>query len=214
MIEPALLTAYVASRICHDVVSPVSSVTSALDLINDPNDPEMRASAEELLHKGAADAAARIEFLRYAYGTIGLSDGAADIHEAKRLTEGFAATHKPSIEWDIEADHLSFSHARLMMNLVLIGIDSLPRGGVIGVKIRNASEGLQITVSARGMRARVNPHVTAAIEGTEPEDGWSARTIQPLFARMIADNLGARIAATAVGDEQVTVSCMGIRAEG
>ncbi|MEO1787932.1 MAG: hypothetical protein AAFR41_13050, partial [Pseudomonadota bacterium] len=82
MIDPALLSAYVASRICHDLVSPVSSVTSALDLINDPNDTEMRAQAEQLLHKGATDAAVRIEFLRYAYGSMGLSDGAADIHEA------------------------------------------------------------------------------------------------------------------------------------
>ncbi|MEM7768512.1 MAG: histidine phosphotransferase family protein [Pseudomonadota bacterium] len=214
MIDPALLSAYIASRICHDVVSPVSSVTSALDLLNDPNDAEMRASAEELLHKGASDAAARIEFLRYAYGTIGLSDGAADIHDAKRLTERFAATHKPSLEWDIETDHLSFSHARLMMNLVLMGIDCLPRGGVIAVKIRNESDGLMIQVQARGMRARLNPHLVAAIEGGEPEEGWSARTIQPVFGCMIADGLGARVSAQPSGEEEITVMARGIRAEG
>lgn len=214
MIDPALLSAYVASRICHDVVSPVSSVTSALDLINDPNDPEMRASAEELLHKGAADAAARIEFLRYAYGTIGLSDGAADIHDAKRVTERFAATHKPSVEWDIETDHLSFSHARLMMNLVLIAIDCLPRGGVINVRIRNEADGLRMVVTARGTRARLNEHVIAAIEGRDPEEGWSARTVQPLFACMIADGLGSRLSAQAAGEEEIVITAQGVRAEG
>ena len=34
MIDPARLSAYIASRICHDLVSPVSSVTNALDLLN------------------------------------------------------------------------------------------------------------------------------------------------------------------------------------
>ncbi len=214
MIDPALLTAYVASKICHDVVSPISSVTSALDLINDPNDAEMRASAQELLQKGASDASARIEFLRYAYGSIGLSDGAADIHEAKRLTERFAATHKPSLEWDIETAHLSFSHARLMMNLVLIAIDCLPRGGVVSVRIRNEAPGLCMEVAARGLRARLNEHVTAAVEGRDPEDGWSARTVQPLFACMISEGLGARLSVQLTGEEEVTITAANIRAEG
>ncbi|MEL6285237.1 MAG: histidine phosphotransferase family protein [Pseudomonadota bacterium] len=214
MIDPALLSAFVASRICHDLVSPVSSVTSALDLINDPNDTEMRAQAEQLLHKGATDAAVRIEFLRYAYGSMGLSDGAADIHEAKRVTEKFAETHKPTVEWDIDTAHLSYSHARLMMNLVLIGIDSLPRGGVLSVRIRNEADGLMIQTVAAGTRARLNAHVTAAIAGTEPEDAWSARNIQPLFAAMIAEGLGASLTAQMTGEEEVTITAQGIRAEG
>ena len=214
MIEPALLSAFVASRICHDLVSPVSSVTSALDLINDPNDSEMREQAEQLLHKGARDAAVRIEFLRYAYGSMGLSDGAADIHDAKRVTEQFAATHKPSVEWDIETDHLSFSHARLMMNLVMIGIDCLPRGGSLAVRIRNEDDGLVIQVVAKGEKARMSQHLSAAIQGETPEEGWSARTIQPLFACSIAEGLGAKITVLPTGEDEVTISARGIRAEG
>jgi len=49
MIEPDRLSAFIASRICHDLVSPVSSIASALDFLDDPQGSEMREQAEALL---------------------------------------------------------------------------------------------------------------------------------------------------------------------
>ncbi|MEQ9316353.1 MAG: hypothetical protein RLN72_10920, partial [Henriciella sp.] len=58
-IDPAHLSAYIASRICHDLVSSVSSITNALDFMNEPQESEMRAQAEKLLHDGAESAASK-----------------------------------------------------------------------------------------------------------------------------------------------------------
>lgn len=214
MIDPARLSAFIASYICHDLVSPVSSITNALDLMNDPGDPEMREKANELLHQGAESASVRLQFLRYAFGSIGLSDGAADRHEATRITEKFIATHKPSIDWDIQSDHLGFSHVRLMMNLVLIGLESLPRGGVLHVRIRDEAGGMTITVSAKGMRARLREETAAALRKQEPEGGWSARNVQPLFTRMLCDGLEGELSAVARGEEEVIIMAQSLRAEG
>lgn len=212
-IDPVRLSAYIASRICHDLVSPVSSVTNALDLLDEPGDHEMKAQAEALLHEGADKAAARIQFLRYAFGSIGLNSGAADIHEAKKITEAFVRSHKPSVDWDIQADHLSFSHVRLMMNLVMMATESLPRGGVVTVRVRSEAGGMTITLTAKGDRARLKDEVVAAVNGTEPGEGWRAETIQPLFARMICDGLGGEFTAKA-SEGQVIFMTTGIRAEG
>lgn len=213
MIDPALLSAYIASKVCHDLVSPVSSVVTAIDLLDDPNDPEMREQAEQLLRNGARDASDRLQFLRYAFGSMGLNEGAADIHEAKSVTERFAATHKPSVEWDIETDHLSYSHARLMMNLVLIGMESLPRGGVLTIRIRNDASGLVLACISKGVKAKAKPDTKVTLGGGEPEEGWTARNIQPLFARMIVEGLGGRVS-IAEGEEIVTITAEGVRAEG
>jgi histidine phosphotransferase ChpT len=212
-IDPARLSAYIASRICHDLVSPVSSVTNALDLMDEPGDPEMKVQAEALLREGADKAAARIQFLRYAFGSIGLSAGAADIHEARKITEAFVKSHKPSIEWDIQTDHLSFSHARLMMNLVIMATEALPRGGVVSVRIRSEVGGMTITLTAKGDRARLKDDVAAAVNGTEPIDGWRAENIQSLFARMICDGLGGELTAKQ-SDGQVIFMVTGVAAEG
>ena len=213
MIDPANLSAYIASRICHDLVSPVSSVTNALDLINSPSDADMREQAQALLETGAHNASVRLQFLRYAFGSAGLSDGTADMHEAKTITETFVATHKPSVSWDIEADNLSFAHVRLMMNLVLIGIESLPRGGVMNVRIRDEAGGLTLTVLATGTRARLNKETEAALSGAMPENGWNARNIQPFFAHMLAEGLGAELTASMNGEE-VIIMAHGVRTEG
>lgn len=213
MIEPSRLAAFIASRICHDLVSPVASVNSALELMEEPGDPDMKAQAEQLLQNGAESAAARIQLLRYAFGSAGLSDTAADRHEVRSIVEGFMKSHKPSIEWVIETEHFSCGHARVLMNLVIMATASIPRGGVVTLIVRNEDSGLNITAQAKGPRARLSEFNEAALAGNTPEEGWSARTIQPLFARMVADDLGGTITAIAA-EEEVTFVAKGLRAEG
>ncbi len=212
-IEPARLSAFIASRICHDLVSPVSSVTNALDLMAEPGDHEMKVQAEQLLHDGAEKAAARIQFLRYAFGSLGLSAGAADMHDLRRITDDFVKGYKPSLEWDIQTDHLSFSHARLLMNMVMMGTDFLPRGGVISVRVRNEAGGMTITLTCKGERAKLKDEIAVAVSGGEPAEGWKPENIQPLFAKMICDGLGGELT-TSQGDGYVVCMATGIRAEG
>ena len=173
----------------------------------------MKAQAEQLLHNGAASAGARIQLLRYAFGSAGLSDTAADRHEVRRIVEGFMESHKPSIEWDIDTNHFSCGHARVLMNLVIMAVAAIPRGGVVTLGVRNESDGLAITAQAKGLKARLAEFAEAAFAGNVPEEGWSARTIQPLFATMVASDLGGTVSAT-TEDECVTFTARGLRAEG
>jgi histidine phosphotransferase ChpT len=214
-IDPAHLSAYIASRICHDLVSSVSSITNALDFMNEPQDSEMRVQAEKLLHDGADSAAHKLKFLRYAFGSAGLSKGAADIHDAKQITERFVETHnkQPALDWDIETEHLSFSHARLIMNMVMLAIDCLPRGGTIDIKVRNQVDGLGISLTASGHRCKLREDTADAIRGEEPQDGWSARTVQPLFTRIIAQGLGGELDVN-VSDEAIILRATALDAEG
>ena len=215
MIDPSHLTAFVASRLCHDLVSPVSSAISALDLMEEPGDGEMREQAEALLKKGLNDAAAKLEFLRYAFGSQGLNEGVADIHKAKSITEAFVATHKPSIEWDVEAPGFSHAHVRLMMNLVLIGLDCLPWGGVLTAKVREEGGVITITVDAKGDRTQLPDETIKGLAGEPPAEGWSGRSVQPVFAQMLAKNLGASgIDASIVSPEHVEIAAKGVRAAG
>jgi len=215
MIDPSHLTAFVASRLCHDLVSPVSSAISALDLMEEPGDGEMHEQAEALLKKGLSDASAKLEFLRYAFGSQGLNAGVADMHQAKSITERFVATHKPSIEWDIETGHFSYSHVRLMMNMVLIALDCLPWGGVISVNIRDEGGATNIIVDAKGKRTTLKADTVQGLAGSVPDDGWSGRSVQPVFAQMMAKDLGtAGIEVTQMGDEHIAISAKGVRSNG
>ncbi len=211
MIEPSRLAALIASRICHDLVSPVASVNSALELLEEPIDPEMKTQAQQLLVSGAESAAARIQLLRYAFGSAGLSDSGADRHEVKQIVESFMNGHKPSVDWDIQADQFSYGHARVLMNLVIMATAAIPRGGVITLKIHNEGNMITVTANSRGPRAKLTEFTRAAVDGGTPEEGWSARTIQPLFTKMVIDDLGGRLSALEA-EENITFIASGLRA--
>jgi len=213
MIESSRLAAFIASRICHDLISPVASVNSALELLEEPGDADMKAQAEQLLHNGAESAGARIQLLRYAFGSAGLSDTAADRHDVRSIVEGFMKSHKPSIEWDIDTEHFSCGHARVLMNLVIMATAAIPRGGVVSLNVKNEGDGLSISAIAKGPKARLSDFTKSALSDETPEEGWSARTIQPLFAKMVAHDLGGDIS-TIEAEEQISFEAKGLRAEG
>ncbi len=209
MLDPDILASFVASRVCHDLVSPISSIVSAIDLLDGPDGEETRAEAGALLREGAASASARVEFLRYAFGSMGMTDGAADIHEAKRITERFVATHKPSVAWDLGTAHVSYAHARLMMNMALMGMGCIPRGGTLTIRLREEADGLSMAVIARGDRARLPDSIACGLRGESDPEGFQARTIQPLFTWLIGQKMGARFE-TRTGSDEVTLIAAGV----
>ncbi len=201
LLEPNRLASYIASKICHDLVSPLGAASSALDFMDDTSDPEMREQAEQLLISGTTRGLARLQFLRYAFGSMGLSDGAADMHEAKSIIEGYIETHKGKIDWNIKVDSLSFSQIRVLMNLIMLAMSCLARDGVIDVDVTGTDK-LTIVLTATGPRARIAPDVKVALERTEPEDGWNPRTIQPYFTTLLLDEAGAELTCV-TGEDQV-----------
>ncbi len=212
MIDPSFYTAFIASRICHDLVSPASSVSTALEMLDDPGaGEEMREASRGLLREGARKMEASLLFLRYAFGSMGMSDSIADIHEARRVIDGYAALHKPSLTWDIDTAHFTYFHVRLVMHMVLFGIACLPRGGTITVRIKDQDSLPSVAVHcvARSDRPGIEAFVDlkqeirAAIGDNPDGHVWDPRTVQPLVAASVANQLGTRIVATPLSDKEL-----------
>ena len=77
------LASLLASRLCHDVVGPVGAIQNGLELIAE--DKSMTEMAMALIQKSAAQASAKLQFARTAYGAAGGAD-VLDPAEAGRLT--------------------------------------------------------------------------------------------------------------------------------
>lgn len=213
MIEPSRLAALIASRICHDLISPVATVNSALEMMNDAGDAELKTQTEQLLHNSASHATARLQFLRYAFGSAGLSDSSADRHEMRKVIEQYMESQKPELEWDIDTPHFSYSHARVLMNIVLLAIKSIPRGGVVSLKSFNDGNALTIVANASGKKVMMHEEVEIAIAGEAPEGGWKADTIQPYFANLVISELEGTLSAT-LKDDTAIFMARNLRATG
>src|SRR5271170_156612 len=91
--------ALLVSRVCHDLVSPVGAVVNGLEVLEDERDATMRADALKLVTSSAAQAAARLQFARIAFGAAGSAGAELDLTEVGRMVCGLLAGGKVEVDW-------------------------------------------------------------------------------------------------------------------
>src|ERR687890_461021 len=70
-IDPLELAALIASRVCHDLISPVGAIVNGLEVLEEERDESMREFAMDLVQKSARQASAKLQFSRLAFGASG-----------------------------------------------------------------------------------------------------------------------------------------------
>ncbi|MFN9375569.1 MAG: histidine phosphotransferase, partial [Novosphingobium sp.] len=94
------LASLLASRLCHDMLSPVGALTNGLELLADEKDPEMRKRCFELLEQSAKISADKLKFFRLAFGAAGGFGENVAVEEAKSLVDALAANNaRVTINW-------------------------------------------------------------------------------------------------------------------
>jgi histidine phosphotransferase ChpT len=203
-IDNATLVALVSSRICHDLISPIGALTTALDILDDDHGADMREQAMELIRTSAWQAGVKLEFMRATFGAGTIGVGSSELGEVRKLSERFFATQKSELVWSLALTQVPRAAARLLMNLLLVGLDCLPRGGVVEVTGSQEGDRLNLSVCATGTRANIKPAVRASLAGETPEGGFDGRSIQPYLAFLAASGSRAELAARE-SDERVEI---------
>ena len=184
--------ALLVSRVCHDLVSPVGAVVNGLEVLEDETDMAMRADALRLVAASAEQAAARLQFARIAFGAAGSAGAELDLAEVGRIMSGLLKGGKVELTWQAEAVNWPKDWAKLLMNAVLVGADSLPRGGKIYVETSGDAKTPKFSIRATGTIARVTPEVERALSG-EPAGTLDGRSIQPYLTYQISQTLAATL---------------------
>jgi histidine phosphotransferase ChpT len=188
--------ALLVSRVCHDLVSPVGAVMNGLEVLEDERDAAMRADALKLVVSSAAQAAARLQFARIAYGAAGSAGAELDLTEVGRMVNGLMLGGKVTVDWQAAHANWPKDWAKLLMNATVLAADSLPRGGHVTVETSSDPAAPSFTVRAKGLHARVLDEVERAARGevVAPLDG---RTIQAFLLHKLARGLNAGLTLTA-----------------
>ena len=145
-----------ASRICHDLVGPLGAVSNGLELIAEGD--AMAKEALALAQRSAKRASGRLQFFRYAFGAAGGEPdfGAA---EARPVALSLLSSGEIAIDWpESKAVDLPVGVGRLLLNLTLLAVECLPRGGSIRVVLGPNRVGIDAT----GPQARVSGDTKAA----------------------------------------------------
>jgi histidine phosphotransferase ChpT len=201
------LAALLAARLCHDLVSPISALGAALSVLDDERAEDMRDDAIELLRTGANQARAKLEFCRLAFGAGGSKPAVIDMSEIRRLADEMFKDSRPDLIWKTEATGLEKPAARVLMNLIWLAVDALPRGGTVTIEAVAGEGGARLSLVSEGKKVRLEDAYIKAMAGERPEDGFDGRSVQPYYTGLIAREHGGR-ADVRVEEERAVLSAL------
>jgi len=204
-LTPSALSALLCARICHDLISPVGALSTAIEILDDESNTDMHADALDLVRNSSKQANAKLKFLRLAFGAGGSAPGIIGVADIQTLAEDMFAQGKASLSWQMPDVGIEKSQARLLLNMIMIGMQAVPRGGdVLISQVVKDDNGTELVVTATGPRARLDIAVERTLAGKAPDDGFDGRSIQPFYAGMMAREMGGAVGAT-IEDETVTI---------
>jgi histidine phosphotransferase ChpT len=186
------LASLLCSRLCHDMLSPVGALSNGLELLADERDPEMRKRCFELLEQSAKISADKLKFFRLAFGAAGGFGEMVPVAEARVLIDALVGNNgRIEVNWALASDSLPKPALKTLLNLALIAIESLVRGGTldIGAELREGAS--EIVVRASGARIAFDQDIGRALEGSLPE--LSSRTAPAAMLHELASSLGGGV---------------------
>ena len=187
------LGALLCSRVCHDVISPVGAIVNGLEVLADEKDESMRDFAHDLIRKSATTASARLQFARLAFGAAGSAGATIDLGDAEQVARGIFSDDRTRLDWQAPRLLLPKNQVKLLLNMLVIGQSTIPRGGVVSVSLTGEGETLGLRVVARGTAARIPPALPALLRGESEAGMIDSHSIQPYYSSLIAQAEGLRL---------------------
>jgi histidine phosphotransferase ChpT len=205
-LEALDLAALLCSRVCHDLISPAGAIVNGLEVLEESTDEETRSFALELIKKSARTASARLQFCRIAFGAAGSPSAQIDLGDAENVARGFVEDEKVKLSWHLTRALVPKNRVKLLLNMILVAAQSIPRGGIVAVEGEGLPEALTFRISARGLNARISQTAPALLAGA-PENGVvDAHGIQPFYTGLLARTSGLAVTIEADGDAIVVAA--------
>jgi histidine phosphotransferase ChpT len=199
------LAALLCSRVCHDLISPVGAIVNGLEVLDDDPKPEDRDFALELIRKSAKTASARLQFCRLAFGAAGSAGAQIDLGDAQTMARGHIEDGKVSISWNLPRLLLPKNRVKLLLNMLVIAQQTIPRGGTLTIDPIGEGETMAFRITASGLNARVPQNIADLLSSTQAPAA-DAHAVQPYYTRLLAEACGLNVRLAPEGETIVVTA--------
>src|ERR1700761_1515877 len=125
-----------ASKLAHDLVSPVSAINNGVELIEDIGGSVVD-EAMKLIGDSAGHASRRLRLFRMAYGRAG-SEENIPVRDIRAIAEQYLGGGKVTISWPEDQPAPALAAVRgcmkVMLNMVILSEEVLAYGGAISIR--------------------------------------------------------------------------------
>lgn len=207
--KTAQIIELLASRICHDIISPVGAINNGVELMQEMGADGIEDGLE-LVGYSAEQAAAKLSAFRMAYGAGGRDPNIKPEDVQKTFGELVRAEGKISQAWDpfgkLGPDPLPPGYCKMLMCGLMLAMESLPKGGYISVR---PGQGDQSLIIAEGEGATIREQVEDALEQKLDPDDLDPRLVHPYAIGLLAESYGYKVSikSQAEGRIEFTMDC-------
>jgi histidine phosphotransferase ChpT len=206
-LDPLDLAALLCSRVCHDLISPTGAIVNGLEVLEETqSDEETKTFALDLIKKSARTASARLQFCRIAFGAAGSVSAQIDLGDAQNMARAFIEDDKTKLTWNLPRALLPKNRVKLLLNMLLIAGQTIPRGGMLTVDAAGEGETMGFRVTATGLNARIPQAVPGLLEGTSESGSVDAHAIQPFYTGLLARACGLKVVLETEGETVVVTA--------
>lgn len=187
------LAELLCSRLCHDLVSPVSALNNGVEFLGGgARDDE----TIDLIAFSAEQVSRRLQVLRLAFGAA-LNQAPDPFGDARQAALKYFDGAKAQVDWPAGAvtddPPAAAALARSLINALMLLGEALTRGGTLSVR-RLDLPGSVFEIAARGPRLTFELELEAMLDGRVGMADATARTIQALLVRRLAVLAGYSLA--------------------
>ncbi len=186
---PVRAVELLASRICHDLVSPVGAIGNGVELLTEMGADGLEDSLSLLSHSARA-ASVRLQLFRLCYG----AGGSEALISGKMIYEAFnnfIAGEKVSLTWDLMNDvpeeDLPAGFFKVLLNAMILARESLPKGGIVKV---TKGVGRTMLVEATGDTVIVRDGVAEALAHLVNAEDLTPKTVHAYVTRSFSNHAG------------------------
>ncbi|MEE9375128.1 MAG: histidine phosphotransferase family protein [Rhizobiaceae bacterium] len=196
------LAALLSSKLCHDIISPVGALANGLEVLEEDQGEEMHEFAMELIKKSAKSATAKLKFSRLAFGASGSASSSIDTGDAEEVVRGYIEGEKADMSWEGIRSLVPKNHVKLLLNLFLLSLGAIPRGGNMAIKIIDQGENATFVIRCVGPKARVPSDFLDMLNG-RVEGEINAHGVQHYYTIMLAKEAGLSLSVKTDGEDIV-----------
>jgi len=200
-----------SSKLCHDLVSPVSAINNGVELIEDIGGSVVE-EAMKLIGDSAQHASRRLRLFRMAYGRAGSEENLA-VRDVRQIATQYMGAGKVTLHWPEDQPSPALvtqtGVLKVILNMVILSEETLAYGGVVTLRSTSSDMMAGCRFEIVGRSAALSEAMQAALTGNVSVEELTPRTIQAYITGKFAAHFGFRLAFDQSVPDKLELSLMG-----
>ncbi len=193
-----ILLQLLSSRLCHDLIGPVGSLSFSMEMLKEDEDLENKEALDIAL-SSVNNLVNRLNYFRMAFGVSNLPEKEAGLLKTKELIFSLFKEKESKIDWNSSVDDVlckvsNNNNLKLLLNIFLIVFYAVQKTAVIKILAAEISSGkVGIALSIKGSSAKLGIDNIQALKLEVNSSDLTPRNVQSYFTAILAKHLKANL---------------------